>query len=615
MQQRKQQGNWKKVFENERSQLRTQLQRINSVDESPRRAYHNQLKQLNASISSLLLHLNSSTLHALKTQFQQFPARGMAVYEFILSIRTHLSGSLSVQELPSFESLVSLFATIDVNSDKTMEWEEVMGYLVNLATLSSEQTLRQEVEEAKKKWKQGPELDLTEHLQPISQFYFISSLNLLTLVERGSWSMKLYTSQCDFIQELSSHRSSILSVCWLETVQLLAASAADQSIHFYHRIDSTFHLHKTWTTTSKITSMADAQLKHIFLSDEQGNCEIWNLERQKLKHRWNAHLQQITSTINLPFHQFATSSLDGTVKIWDNFGSCLFTLLGHAGSVDHLYYNSNLRLLVSTGIDRYGCVWHVGTGEKVCTLQLDLVATVGRGPTIGVAGVGKEDAVMIGEARGIFTVFSLPDGARLYYFGEAKPEHPFTNFALSPKGVLYYGHQQLSTYHRRNHSVVAVASAAEQIVFSGLMHTQLLFLTLLSNSLTCHHALTGELCYTADNFSSSAATTACFDSRQRRLFVGNASGQLLSVDAFNGAALGQHQAHNQEVTSVCMLNHQQLISSSVDGTIAITNDKLTAVQRKIKDHNGEVVTLITSNKWKQIATAGVDKTGNISLWQ
>lgn len=99
--------------------------------------------------------------------------------------------------------------------------------------------------------------------------------------------------------------------------------------------------------------------------------KLWSLSTGKLIRTLNRHSGEISSVTLSPDGQFlATGSYDGpksNVKVWNlNTGKLLHTLLGHKKPVNFVAINSDGQMLAS-GSNKIK-VWHLHTGERLCTL-------------------------------------------------------------------------------------------------------------------------------------------------------------------------------------------------------------------------------------------------------
>lgn len=84
---------------------------------------------------------------------------------------------------------------------------------------------------------------------------------------------------------------------------------------------------------------------------------------------FSTHTDQITQLISLPEDQLASSSLDGTVKIWNlKNGTLIADLRGHSLGVLVMANISNASLLASAGLDRIIKVWNYTTRSLLFSL-------------------------------------------------------------------------------------------------------------------------------------------------------------------------------------------------------------------------------------------------------
>jgi len=179
----------------------------------------------------------------------------------------------------------------------------------------------------------------------------------------------------------------------------------------------------------------------LAIGDYEGVAQIFNfqsvLDHDKDTSELNglvvkAHGENIFSiTFSPDGTQFATSSSDGSAKIWDvETGELIHTLSGHEAWVTDISYSPDGKRLATASLDSTAWIWDVATGEWLSTLighyatvfrttfspDGNLIATASYDGTVKLWDVAssQELITLSGHTSGIADVAFSPDGKRLY---------------------------------------------------------------------------------------------------------------------------------------------------------------------------------------------------------
>jgi WD40 repeat protein len=198
----------------------------------------------------------------------------------------------------------------------------------------------------------------------------------------GDRTIRLWNPQTgDCLHTLSGHQEPVWTMAWSCDSTTLASGSYDQTLRLWHReTGQCRHVLKGYTNWMRcIAWNPDGTV--LANSSTDRTIKIWDVETGRCRSTLTGHEGWVLSVAwrptMTPFGEvalgnlLATSSVDGTIKLWNaNTGECVRTLLGHISWVWSVAWSPDGQLLASGGTtnDLTVRLWNPLTGE--CLKQL-----------------------------------------------------------------------------------------------------------------------------------------------------------------------------------------------------------------------------------------------------
>jgi WD40 repeat protein len=291
-------------------------------------------------------------------------------------------------------------------------------------------------------------------------------------------------------------------------------------------------------------------------------------------HPLRSHRGQVLGLAFSPDQRFlATASMDGTAKVWEvASGKELHTLSGHDTMVTSVAFHAGGRRLTTVAVDGTVAQWDPATGQRQRTLQRHLGPVLNTGFNAAFRADGEQFTSLVKDLS--IRVWETESGREIDRVPDKLPPH--LTSCLSPDGqrvaVATVGSVQVLEVH--SHKPVAVLPAIPHMI----------------------HQMT----FSAD-------------------------GRLLAAAAWNGTARVWEVAsqktlhtfrHSDRVMGVAFHpNGRQLASGSCDNTAKVWDLDTGQEVETLRGHIGYVMALAYSPDGKLLATAsGHRYQGEVQLW-
>jgi serine/threonine-protein kinase len=171
------------------------------------------------------------------------------------------------------------------------------------------------------------------------------------------------------VRSLNTNSEKLLKIVLLPDQQTLVSADNRGTIAFWNLNTGTEQSRFTAHTGSINTMAVSPDGKILASGGTDGTVKLWNLANGELLHTLTGHTGWIWNIIFSPDGEavptelrgalIASSSLDGTVKLWNLDGTLIDTLAGHAGWVMGTAFTPDGKLLATGSADRTIKIWQI----------------------------------------------------------------------------------------------------------------------------------------------------------------------------------------------------------------------------------------------------------------
>ena len=298
------------------------------------------------------------------------------------------------------------------------------------------------------------------------------------------------------IVELNKEVAEKLLECIISKENYIITSGAEQILVIYNKeLEEVMSIPTQHTSQINSISVSNDR-KHIISADKNGCLAVWDLVEKKVSYIPQAHVDDILAIdFSSDDITFATSSKDRTITIWDITSlNPTVVLKGHKSYVSDIDFSPDNKYLASVGVDNNLIIWDVETGEKVKT---------------------KGNS----HFRAVNQVEYSYDGKYLYTSSSDSLIKMWDSMSL----------ELINTLEGHNNEVLKIALSSNNTLYSAGR----------DNSILCFNSQKGEK-ETSIPIENNTLTTGIVISKDlNRLFIGDLSGQIVSIDMTNNALLNQ----------------------------------------------------------------------------
>ena len=194
---------------------------------------------------------------------------------------------------------------------------------------------------------------------------------LLAVCSRSDYSVTIYEIRNGVANQLESftqHKDVIYDVAWRDQ-GVVATASSDRCVGVY-TVSGGAQLLRS--STSPLTVVAFGAGNGMIASGgDDGNVHVWKDPHQVIVLK--GHAGGITGVAWHPVNHslLASSSLDGSVKVWDTIsGECQTTLAHHSKGIMALAFHPSGQYLMTGGRDKVVAIWRYPEGSMVQAFSL-----------------------------------------------------------------------------------------------------------------------------------------------------------------------------------------------------------------------------------------------------
>ncbi|MEM9216220.1 MAG: AAA family ATPase [Cyanobacteria bacterium P01_F01_bin.150] len=177
------------------------------------------------------------------------------------------------------------------------------------------------------------------------------------------------TNEVQIINKFEAHTDKIRNIIFSLDNNFIVSASKDKTIKIWERDGS---LVKELTTNDEPTTIAISRdNKKLIIGYESGLIEIYQISDESRIATLNKHTESITDIKLSPNgNQFAISSSDKSISIWDWDGNLYHHLIGHNTSIGGVQFSSDGNQLVSYALHDFVKIWDLSSSEEKYSISV-----------------------------------------------------------------------------------------------------------------------------------------------------------------------------------------------------------------------------------------------------
>lgn len=550
--------------------------------------------------------LDYRKLSKIKKDFK-LKKEGLQIHQFINIMLHHLPEIEDQVSLVS--SLNELFAEIDVNDDKHLEWDEFSNYIIEIGLAQKDQGFVEII----KNYKPSEWRDTVKHDNDIEYSSFFSTTKHLLVTERDNKKFKIYNMKNGkFEREVKGHTGAIISACHILEKNIVATSSNDMTIILWE--DTNYNLIQKISSPILPISLTYYQ-NNLYAGGPEGMIQYWNLQdlQQKLPQShsfvktgvYTHGLEVVTAMMPIDdLKLLVTSDMNGQIILWNVpafDGNRKMKKL--AKGIYSLDWSSKFSSFFSAGLDRAAYVWNPYVTKYIYKLSGHIHSLV------GVKCVPDSIQLVTADISGMFKVWDIRTHSCIQSFNAPVAElntfsvsYPEKKIIAGAKRLFIYSYEEPKDENKVDEGIPLMC------IYNSLYNT---FITAHPSCIKIWSGFNGKLIKVLRNLTPNDITCIQLDNKKRKLYLGDSKGRVLTFKVKNGTKIKEFKTHGGEVTSLLFLpDFKYLISCSWDRKVHVHDDSEGGEKGNIRfdqiKHKDIVNSIDLKSKGKYLASCSDD---------
>eukprot|EP01083_Nonionella_stella_P103448 295393_1 len=324
---------------------------------------------------------------------------------------------------------------------------------------------------------------------------------------------------------------------------------------------------------------------------------------------------------------FASASMDKTIVIYDLVqGSVRYRLdKKHARGIFTLAFNQHYHSLFSGGFEHDVLVWDPYCALNICKLQGHFH------PIVGICSSEDSPELVTADASGIVKIWDIRNFGCVQTISTADENDDRIDRLTGIARVSR--HNRIALASRRLHYYCSDGGTLTERQFADSIPTARVafnsrepaFLSASGRTVKVWRASTGDLMRVFRDITEKEITSFCLDGNQKKMFLGDASGNIGVYSVLNGSLMAVcYPSHSGEVSECRFVDDIKCVmTSSWDGTVNMydPSDHLKTPKKEMTccrlkasmtHHTDEITCMAASTNLSLVATGSVS--GKLILW-
>jgi WD40 repeat protein len=486
-------------------------------------------------------------------------------------------GCTSLEQILYVEALVDAFLQIDVNGDETLEWDEFSNYIVETGIARQKKSFIDVI----RNYHLSKTKDIHKHEAEISKVFYFHQLKHLIVLENSSKKLKVYDYvDAKLLHSFVAHSGSVLAAEYLHSQKLVVTSGADNCLMFWDPKNYTL-VNKIPTREIQIVLKWSNSQKLLVTGgfDNVINCykDLQFEENGKLKSSVNLislkqiHENYITDILIIEScNLIVACDLDGIITLWYlNTFENKNKLAQHQKGVLSLACLESKNYLLSCGYEHEVYIWDLIVGKHISSL------TGHSQSLIAIKVFNGTNQIITGDVSGIFKIWDVRSFSVVQTFslpaGLNKRANSFCITNINKKRIIVGSDKvYFFDYEESQEGNLADSKPCIAVMYNDI------FNVLITAHLDCiklWDTQTGVLKQVFRDITNSEISYVAFDTRKRKLFIGDVEGKLTLINILNGVQMKFFTQHKDYISSMAYYNKgKKFISASWDGYFKIHDD-------------------------------------------